>query len=59
MLMKRYTMLLAKEQLIQLEQIRRETGCPVSETIRRSIDDYLSKRDRHSKDKEVKIGGEN
>lgn len=35
MLMKRYTMLLAKEQLIQLEQIRRETGCPVSETIRR------------------------
>lgn len=51
MIMKRYTMLLTEEQLNQLEQIRKETGCPVSETIRRSIDAYLIKKGKDCSDK--------
>lgn len=36
----RYTFFISEDQLIWLEEIKEKTGSPVSETIRRALDDY-------------------
>jgi len=43
MAMKRTTIFLSEDQVKKLDALKKKTGAPVSEQIRRAIDEYLRK----------------
>jgi hypothetical protein len=45
MSLKRYNFAADTDQIVALVELKRETGAPVSESIRRAIADYLKKRE--------------